>query len=256
MFSTKEMAKRQRSDSELSKIMQAKIDGTKPTAASLSGESAATSQYWLLLDSLFLDDGVLCKKVVKENEADSHTQVIVPKSLRKEVLNNMHVRISAGHLGTKKTTERVKQRFYWYGLKDDVNLHIKSSDTCEANKLPQKKLSAPMGHLSSGTPLDNLAIDFLGHLPLTRNGNRFILVLTDHFTKFVKVIAMPNKQAEECAFKICNEFIARWGAPISIHCDQGASFESKFFKELCALFNMRKKRSSQRNPKGNRQCER
>ena len=30
----------------------------------------------------------------------------------------------AGHLGVKKTTNKIKQKFYWYRLKDSVKLWI------------------------------------------------------------------------------------------------------------------------------------
>ncbi len=65
-----------------------------------------------------------------------------------------------------------------------------------------------MGHLSSGAPWDTLAIDYMGPLPETANGNKYILVMTDHFTKYVEVVAVPNQRAEDCALGIANDFVA------------------------------------------------
>ena len=62
--------------------------------------------------------------------------------------------------------------------------------------------------------------------------------------------------AEVCATKILNEYVARWGCPLSIHSDQGRTYESKIFKELCRMLEIRKTRTSVRNPKGNGQSER
>ena len=115
---------------------------------------------------------------------------------------------------------------------------------------------APIGHLPSGAPWDTLAIDFLGPLPVTERGNQYIMVATDHFTKYVEVIAVPTLSANDCALKIANEFIARWGAPLSIHTDMGSTFESAIFQALCKLFEIRKTRTTPRNPKGNGQTER
>ena len=49
--------------------------------------------------------------------------------------------------------------------------------------------------------------------------------------------------------------IARYGAPLSIHSDLGSNYESQIFQELCRLMEVRKTRTSVRNPKGNGQAE-
>ncbi len=99
-------------------------------------------------------------------------------------------------------------------------------------------------------------MDFVGPLPVTPAGNRHILAMTDHFTKYVEVIPVKTQTAEECAEKIVEHFISRWGTPLTIHSDQGSSFESKVFRQMCSLFGIKKSRSSPRNPKGNGQVER
>ena len=121
------------------------------------------------------------------------------------------------------------------------------------DKKPIKAPRAPLGRLPAGAPGDCVATDFLGPLPVTRRGNRFILLLTDHFTKYVEIIPVPDMTAEVCANKILNEFISRWGCPLSIHSDQGRTYESEIFRQLCRMLEIRKTRTSPRNPKGNGQ---
>ena len=62
--------------------------------------------------------------------------------------------------------------------------------------------------------------------------------------------------AEICATMLLNEVIPRWGCPLAIHSDQGRTYESKLFKELCRMLEVRKTRTSVRNPRGNGQAER
>ena len=62
--------------------------------------------------------------------------------------------------------------------------------------------------------------------------------------------------AAVCAEKILNEYIASWGCPLSIHSDQGRTYESKIFKELCRMLEICKTGTSVRDPKGNGQSER
>ena len=115
---------------------------------------------------------------------------------------------------------------------------------------------AALGSLPAGAPGDCLATDYLEPFPVTAQGNRYILLLTDHFSKFVEIIPVPDMTAEVYASRILNEYISRWGCPLSIHSDQGRTYESKVFKELCRMLEIRKKRTSVRNPKGNSQSER
>ena len=46
------------------------------------------------------------------------------------------------------------------------------------------------------------------------------------------------------------EYFARYGAPYSIHSDQGANFESNLMKEICLLYDIRKTQTTPYNPQG------
>ena len=69
-------------------------------------------------------------------------------------------------------------------------------------------------------------------------------------------MAVPDMTAEVCAARILNEYVSRWRCPLSIHSEQGRTYESKIFKEMCHMLETRKSRTSTRNPKGNGQSER
>ncbi|MEW8547871.1 MAG: DDE-type integrase/transposase/recombinase [Candidatus Thiodiazotropha sp.] len=113
-----------------------------------------------------------------------------------------------------------------------------------------------MGSLQVGAPGDCIATDYLGPFPVTDRGNRYILLFTDHFTKNIEIVPVKDMTAEVCAVKLLNEVISRWGCPISIHSDQGRTYESSIFQELCRMLEIRKTRTSVRNPRGNGQVER
>ena len=104
--------------------------------------------------------------------------------------------------------------------------------------------------------MDRLATDILGPLPLTPWGNCYILLVTDHFTKWVEIFAVPDQTASTCADVILNEVIARFGCPLSLHSDQGKNYESKILAELCQLLEVHKTHTSPGNPWCNGQAER
>ena len=91
--------------------------------------------------------------------------------------------------------------------------------------------------------MERIALDIMGPLPTTDNGNKYILVFADYITKFVEA----NEKAETVSQKLVDEFISRFGIPQEIHSDQGRKFESKIFQNLCQLLGIRKTRTI-RNP--------
>lgn len=80
-------------------------------------------------------------------------------------------------------------------------------------------------------PFDQVAMDVLGALPVTKSGNRYALVISDYFTKWPEVIAIPNQEAETIAQVFVKEFVCRYGVPLELHTDQGKNFESILLAE-------------------------
>ena len=108
----------------------------------------------------------------------------------------------------------------------------------------------------TGLPLDRLHIDALGPFPESEKGNRYILVLVDQFTKWTEAYAVPNISSEMTAKCLVEEFIARFGAPLEIHTDQGSNFQSGLFKEVCSPLEMTQTRTTPYHTASNGQVER
>ena len=246
----------QLADKDLAQILKWKQSGKRPFGPVVCRSSPVTRHYWNQWDTLEVSDGILYRRYTKQDCSGSYIQFLVPASLRKEILKLMHDSPISGHLGKKKTCARVLQHFYWCGVGDDVQNWIRQCDTCGSIKAPPRRYRAPLGAMPVGAPLDRLGTDFLGPLPLTPRGNRHILVVTDYFTKWVEIFAVPDQTAVTTAEVILNEVIARFGCPYEIHSDQGRNFESQIFAELCRLLEVRKTRTSPGNPKCNGQTER
>ena len=99
-------------------------------------------------------------------------------------------------------------------------------------------------------------MDILGPLPLTPRGNKFVLVVTDYFTKWTESYAIPNQEATTVAEKLVSEFVCRFGVPREIHSDQGTNFESKVMTEVCKLLDIEKTRTTPLHPQSDGQVER
>ena len=71
-------------------------------------------------DSLLIIDEVLYKKKESEKLHSSKPKIILPTALRKKCFALLHETVTAGHLGSQKTLAKVKERFYWYNYRKDV----------------------------------------------------------------------------------------------------------------------------------------
>ena len=255
-YSRDQLCKLQEIDPDLGPLLKWKRDDVRPCPTEVEKTSAATRHYWHLWESIRIEDGLLFKQFHKRDGLGDYIQFLVPCEMKEEVLKNMHNSVMSGHLGKNKTKEKLVQRFYWYEMKEDIRIWISQCDICAANKPPQKSSRAPLGKMPVGGPIDRLATDLIGPLPITPRNNRYILTVTDYFTKWVEVFPVPDQTAATCANLILNEVICRFGSPLSVHSDQGRCYESVIFQELCEILDIRKTRTSPRNPKCNGQVER
>ena len=127
---------------------------------------------------------------------------------------------------------------------------------CATRKSPNPLRRAPLQPVVSGFPLEKLAVDILGPLPVTKKGNRYILVVSDYFTRWVEAYPMPNQEASTVAQKLVDEFFGRFSCPTQLHSDQGRQFELSLIQEVCKLLNIRKSRTTPYHPAGDGLVER
>ena len=78
-----------------------------------------------------------------------------------------------------------------------------------------------------------MAVDIVGPLPQSVNGNSYLLVAEDYFTKWLEIWAIPNQEAKTVAHKLLDEMFFRFSLLERLHSDQGRQFEAKIIEELC-----------------------
>lgn len=115
---------------------------------------------------------------------------------------------------------------------------------------------SPRRHYDVSAPLDVIAIDIMGPLPVTENGNQYIMVVGDYFSKWTEAYALPMHTAQIVADKLVTEFIYRYGTPLRIHSDQGREFELRLFTPLCRLLEIEKLRTTSYRPQSDGMIER
>lgn len=246
-----EWAQLQRVDPDIQIVYERQLNGgQKPTGKEMAGCSLASRTLWSAWSQLKLIDGVLCYHFAENYP----WRVVLPRSHVYEVIGKLHT--SLGHVGIPKLEAAVRQRYWWPFLHDDIRAICSQCRTCGEAKSPNQRNRAPMQPIVAGFPNEIVGLDIVGPLPLTANGNRYILVMTDFFTKWAN--ARPMKEID--AGTVAQEFIAGWvadhGVPYQIHTDRGTQFESSLLQELCKVLRIKKSRTTTYHPQGNGQVER
>jgi hypothetical protein len=103
----------------------------------------------------------------------------------------------------------------------------------------------------AGSPMDRIQLDILGPFPLSKKGNKYILVVVDQFSKWTECYPLADQTAETIDNVLVKEFISRFGVPLKLHTDQGRNFDSDLMKRLSELMGLAKTRTTPYNPSSN-----
>jgi transposase InsO family protein len=253
---TSPIEEEQHKDEDISLVCDWLREDKRPDYKDIASAGIVLKSLWAQWDLLTLSDGILCRKQRTGRSRETRLQAVIPREGRRTVLEQYHDAKTAGHLGVRKTLSKVRQHYYWPGLKRDVRMYIAGCEHCAKRKKPTQKKRAPMQVVESGIPMERLATDILGELPETEDGNRYILVVGDYHTKWTEAFPMPNMEAATVAKIIVEQVVARLGVPVAIHSDQGRQFESRLFAEMCQLLHINKTRTAPYNPQSDGMIER
>ena len=121
-------------------------------------------------------------------------------------------------------------------------------DVCATRKGPHKAIRAPMAQHNVGAPMERVAVDVLGPLLESDQGNKYLLIIADYFTKWTEAFSIHDQEAITVAEILVKEVVSRYVVPLVLHSDQGRNFESNVFAEMCRLLGIQKTRTTALHP--------
>ncbi|UYV79055.1 K02A2.6-like, partial [Cordylochernes scorpioides] len=81
-------------------------------------------------------------------------------------------------------------------------------------------------------PFERIGIDFVGPLPSTKNRKKWIIVLTDYYTRYAETRAVSEATVKEVSKFLVEDIFLRHGAPQYLISDRGSQFTSNLMKEV------------------------
>ena len=111
------------------------------------------------------------------NTENQNKQVVVPEKLRNSILKLGHESKMSGHLGNKKTLDRIRSHFYWPGISSDVKKFCNSCDLCQRTIPKGSVTKSPLGKMPvMNVPFQRVSVDLIGPIKTnTEEGHKYIL---------------------------------------------------------------------------------
>lgn len=169
-----------------------------------------------------------------------------------KLLTDLH---QIAHEGSSRLAQRCKLNGHnWPGLHEDCIKHVQSCIQCLRFNITQQGFHPSKTQISN-QPMSHVAIDLAGPLPISRGGEKFILVIIDLFSKFIFLHALKEKSAQTIAASLFLTF-CNFGHPEVLISDNGSEFINSIMKELTSLFSINHRRSCPYHPQANGSAER
>ena len=198
---------------------------------------------------------VLNDQLYKKNKENPNRPIkVVKESKVEDVLHHTHSDPLAGHFSLEETYRRIKIRYYWPQMYNDVRKYVQTCDECQ--RRGKNKRIEPLHPIKVGMPFDRMGMDIVGPLPKTDRGNMYIVVATEYLTKWPEARALQNAKASSVVSFFYEDVICRHGCPKEILTDRGTHFVNDMLNSLCDNFGVKHKLSTAYHPQTNGLVER
>ena len=184
-------------------------------------------------------EGLLWKILRKTKPYDSKYRLVVPSSMKAQILHTWHDAILGGHRGLITTFNKIHDRYYWRNLYEEVKNYCETCQKCLFTK-PSIPFKAPLFPLVSNEPFENVFMDIVGPLPETERGNKYILNFVDSLTKWAISIPLKKTDSVIVARALYDFVVCQHGTPQRLITDSAKNFIAEVLTELCKILNVRK----------------
>lgn len=187
--------------------------------------------------------------------AENH-QIVLPCSVRGKIMEIAHEGFG-GHLGIRKTYQKLLNFFYWPGMKRDVTQFINSCHTCQVMGRPNQTIPPyPLQPIKvPSEPFSKIIIDCVGPLPKTKKGNQYLLTVMCPTTRYPEAFPLKNISAKTIAKHLIHMFTT-FGIPQEVQSDRGSNFTSNLFVQILKELGIKQSLSTAYHPESQGSLER
>jgi transposase InsO family protein len=199
----------------------------------------------------FNTEGIL----VRNTPLDGSKQIVVPLSLRPRLLRLEKFPVVAGHPGVSKMYASMRRKFFWKEMYKYVEETVRHCTVCAKNRVTERKRTSFLKLFPANGPLEFVTMDILGPLPKTEHGNRFLLVISDRFSKLTRKVPLRTITAPVVAKAFGDTWVFFYRPPRYLLTENGTQFNAKFLIAVCRELRIAKIFTIAYHPQTNGQVE-
>ena len=117
----------------------------------------------------------------------------------------------------------------------DAYATVRGCIKCAKERIKLRLRTNKLKLFPAKAPLESTSIDILGELVRTPRNNRYLLVITDRFSKLVRTVPLKRITAAIVARAFTKHWVLVYGLPSTVLADNGKQFVSRFFVDVCRI---------------------
>lgn len=177
----------------------------------------------------------------------------VPRSMEQSVIRTCHDEL--GHVGIDKTISALAKTYWFPEMRLKVKTYIDNCMKCIVYSPVSGKAEGFLHNIpKKNEPFYTIHIDHCT-LEKTRLKNKYLLVIIDGFSKFIKLNACKTTNSKE-VIKHLVKYFQTYSRPKRIIADRGTAFTSNMFKEFVDTNDIELSLIASGAPRANGQVER
>ncbi len=245
-----EWTREQKRDAGLLEVMEWLSSGQEPATEERKQMSPYLRHYAERFQSLFIDEEGLLRYHDPLVEGDAAGVLCVPAHLQADVVWAAHQ--LAAHRGVDGTMDKLTLSCHFPGMRKITRECTNGCLACQQKGDRKRDQRHTYATILDGYPFQRLCLDFVGPLPPSKNGNKYLLTIMDAQTRWIEAFPIRAATAEKVVDCLEKEIFSRYAYPETLHSDQGAQFTGRLLREVGDLLDIVVTHTPAYNPKSNR----
>lgn len=169
----------------------------------------------------------------------SHYWIMVPYDidLRCKLLQAYHDSPLTIYRGRDETYESLSYDYYWRGMAKHVENQIRWCPLCIRFKTPDPQ-HGPVQVFLYQYPFHTIGIDYVGPLPQTPSGNKWIITAVCPYSNFLVTITVTDKWATTAACVLFDHVFLKYGFPAELLSDRGGEWSNAVVHQFIKLLSI------------------
>ena len=187
----------------------------------------------------------------------NHLRIFVPSNieLQRHLLHAYHDSSIGMHHGRDATYNSLSHDFYWRHMHKHVRNWVRHCPQCIRFKSLQPS-HGPMQLRLYQHPFHTLGVDYVGELPPSPSGNKWILTAVCPYSNYLRAIPVPDKTATTAANALFHDVFLQLGFPSVLQSNRGGEFLNALLHRIAQLLLIKQVFTSGFRPRLNGATER